>query len=196
MDRNTVSPTEEDVRALRLKRLEQQRPSPNDGPGKESDSLKNSNILKDLERILVFDICDEKHNSPQALLDHSIRPLIKILSNIRDHPSEDKYRKLRYNNQFVRKSIIDTPNERLLRLVGWSSDTQNFEKFLIFTHQEGSREWAILCIAIERLEAIEKKEAGRIGTLHQRQEEKKELLENTRKNIRQDEEERHSRFQY
>lgn len=187
----------EDLRALRLKKLEQQQPSTQDIETKDGTLLaKNTQILKELERILVFEICDEKHNSPQALLSNSIKPLIKILSNIRDHPLDEKYRKLKYNNPFVRKNIIDTPCERLLRLVGWTSRTEQCEKFLVFTHQRGSTEWDMACVAIEKLEHIEKKEIGRIDTLHQRKEEKKELLENTRRNIRQDEEERHCRFQY
>lgn len=186
------SPPREDLRALRLKKLEQQQPQ--DVVVKKDGN--NTQILKELERILVFDICDEKHNSPQALLSNSIRPLLKVLSNVRNHPSEDKYRKLRYNNSFVRKHIIDTPCEKLLRLVGWTSKTEQCEKFLIFTHSEGSNEWNMAGVAIEKLESIEKKEAGRIDTVHQRKEEKKELLENTRRNIQQDEEERHARFQY
>ncbi len=198
MEDGTISPRE-DLRALRLKRLEQQQQSsPQDTQINDRTLLakKNTQILKELERILVFEICDEKHNSPQALLSNAVKPLIKILSNIRDHPSDEKYRKLKYNNPFVRKNIIDTPCERLLRLVGWSSRTEQYEKFLVFTHPQGSVEWDVACVAIEKLEAIEKKEIGRADTLHHKKEEKKELLENTRRNILQDEEERHSRFQY
>lgn len=195
---DTLAP-KEDLRALRLKKLQERTPvSPPDGVVVKDKEVKATTmrLLKDLERILIFDICDEKHNSPQALLSNSIRPLIKILSNIREHPLEEKYRKLRYNNSFVSKSIIGSPSEKLLRLVGWTSATENFEKVLIYKHQKGSIEWDVACIAIDRLEDIEKKEASRIGTLHRRQEEKKHLLENTRMHIKQDEEERHSRFQY
>lgn len=201
MEGNSSAPREnsEQLRALRLKKLdelEQQHRSPSLSDELDKNKIENKQAMKEMEKILVFDICDEKHNSPQALLSNSIRPLMKILSNIREHPSEDKYRKLRYNNTFVQKSIVGTPSEKLLRLIGWTSATENFEKVLIFKHQQGSKEWDLVCAAIEKLKVIEKKEIERIDSVGQKHEQRKQLLENARLHIRQDEDERHARFQY
>ena len=189
--------TAADVRALRLKSLESriiheqvEQPRETNDHGQDLAVRK-----KELEKVVVFGICDEKHNSPSMILEN-IKPLIKILLNVKDNPEEPKYRKLRYNNPFVQKRILDTPSEKLLRLVGWTTIVEDFEKHLVYNHQPKSIEWELLGLVIEKLENVQERENSRMYQSSQLKANVNLQKETILSHIRQDEEERHARFRY
>ncbi|KAI8105152.1 hypothetical protein M9435_000322 [Picochlorum sp. BPE23] len=185
----------EQLRLKRLAHLNQQETQESPSSREPSENEEIVRLKKMLEKIVVFDICDEKHKSPQMILE-AISPLMKILINVRDHPHEAKYRKLRYNNSIVHKYIIGTAAEKVMRIVGWTTIVENHERYLSFNHGEDTKEWSLLCMAIERLEKIQEKEAQREGAGGDAKVAEQKRLEKVLQDLREDEKERHARFRY
>ncbi|WPT15233.1 hypothetical protein PSENEW3_00003174 [Picochlorum sp. SENEW3] len=185
----------EQLRLKRLAHLNQQETQESPSSREPSENEEIVRLKKMLEKIVVFDICDEKHKSPQMILE-AISPLKKILINVRDHPREAKYRKLRYNNSIVHKCIIGTAAEKVMRIVGWTTIVENHERYLSFNHGEDTKEWSLLCMAIERLEKIQEKEAQREGAGGDAKVAEQKRLEKVLQDLREDEKERHARFRY
>eukprot|EP00204_Picochlorum_oklahomense_P004156 CAMPEP_0118801866 /NCGR_PEP_ID=MMETSP1161-20130426/3262_1 /TAXON_ID=249345 /ORGANISM="Picochlorum oklahomensis, Strain CCMP2329" /LENGTH=210 /DNA_ID=CAMNT_0006729845 /DNA_START=15 /DNA_END=647 /DNA_ORIENTATION=- len=185
----------EQLRLKRLAHLNQQETQESPSSREPSENEEIVRLKKMLEKIVVFDICDEKHKSPQMILE-AISPLMKILINVRDYPREAKYRKLRYNNSIVHKYIIGTAAEKVMRIVGWTTIVENHERYLSFNHGEDTKEWSLLCMAIERLEKIQEKEAQREGAGGDAKVAEQKRLEKVLQDLREDEKERHARFRY
>lgn len=187
----------EQLRLRRLAHLSQQEAQDIESPGSR-DPHENEEMIrlkKLLEKTVVFEICDEKHKSPQMILE-AISPLMKILINVREHPGDAKYRKLRYHNPIIHRHIIGTAAEKVLRIVGWTTLVENYERHLLFDHGEDTKEWSLLCMAIERLEKIQEKEAQREGAGGDAKVAEQKRLEKVLQDLREDEKERHARFRY
>ena len=173
----------EDLRMARLARLESKAKEPerreegNSQQPEKENKLKREDI-KEMERILVLEWCDERHNSAATLVGRA-RRLTKILSNALT--GEDKYRKLRYNNPVVQREILACPpTEKLLRAVGWTSKVETNERFLVFSHPVDSKEVQLSERLIERLSEVQRKEQLRCDLTDQKKMEEQERLERAR----------------
>lgn len=173
----------EDLRMARLARLAQleskeQSKDSNDGAGPDQETSLGREDIKEMERILVLEWCDERHNSAATLVGRAQR-LTKILSNALS--GEAKYRRLRYNNPVVQREILACqPTEKLLRAVGWASRVETNERFLVFNHAPDSKEAHLSARLIERLSEVQKKEQLRADQREQRKAEEQERLERAR----------------
>lgn len=129
-------------------------------PSSSSTELKREDI-KEIERILILEWCDERHNSATTLVSRAKR-LVQIISNAATG-DEDRFRRLRYNNPVVQKEILACPpSEKLLRAIGWISLVEGGQRFLVWKHEAGSKEAQLAERLIERLKDIQEKEQLRV----------------------------------
>ena len=171
----------DDLRMARLARLESKEQDSKE-VGNSQQPAKETRLgredIREMERVLVLEWCDERHNSAAMLVDRAQR-LTKILSNALT--GEDKYRKLRYNNPVVQREILACPpTEKLLRAVGWTSKIETNERFLVFNHATDSKEAQLSERLIERLSKVQRKEQLRADQKEQKKVEEQQRLERAR----------------
>ena len=189
MHRNSDTPPvegpvlgQEELRMARLARLESKERLEKGGDGqpeRKLTTLKREDI-KEMERILVLEWCDERHNSAATLVGRAQR-LTKILSKALLADGDDKFRKLRYNNPVVQREILACPpTEKLLRAVGWTSLVEANERYLVFNHGKDSREAQLSERLIKRLSEVQKKEQMRADLKDQQKIMEQKRLERAR----------------
>lgn len=129
---------------------------------------------------ITLQLNDDKHRKLEQILD-TTRFLQRICNNLREHPAEPKFRKVRVaatnpstsmqladmqqhplqiritNPTFVRH-VRDAPGgEEYMRAAGWKPAVMEHEKHFVFEHQPGGLEWRILeeaCAELDKLAAL------------------------------------------
>ena len=209
----------EELRRARLARLEglESRSPSSPLPVSEDGTLKRDDI-KEIERILVLEWCDERHNSASTLVTRAKR-LIKVISNAL---TDEKCRSLRYenrralsrsldgflpfairahpfsrfNNPSVQRLILSCPpSEKLLRAVGWTSRVDKNERVLVWDHDSGSKEARLSNRLIERLKEVEKKEQRRLDQKERLKADEQARLQRARSMLEDDHEQRKEKHQ-
>jgi hypothetical protein len=172
----------------------------NDKNKKEDDDLKRK-----IERILVWEVQDDKHESLQEIERH-VGLMVKILNNVLHNPLEMKYRKLRLHNAAVQsllggnktKDSSQSGCAKLLELSGWRIVLEEHERVYTYAHEVDSSEWKVMEYVCGRLE----KELGEIQEKREKAGagQKKLGLEKERAQIlsalKEDQEERRLKFRY
>jgi len=83
--------------------------------------------------------------------------LLKLCSNVLQHPADDKYRQVRATTKAFAANVQAVQGgEAVLREAGWRAHTVDFEKHWVFQHQPDSFEWRVLELACADLHKAEK----------------------------------------
>lgn len=175
------------------------------GNNKDAREMEDDDLKRKIERILVWEVQDDKHESLQEIERH-VGLMVKILNNVLHNPLEMKYRKLRLHNAAVQsllggnktKDSSQSGCAKLLELSGWRIVLEEHERVYTYAHEVDSSEWKVMeyvCGRLEKeLEEIqEKKKKAGAG-------QKKLGLEKERAQIlsalKEDQEERRLKFRY
>ena len=204
-DKNLEDRERQRMRENRLRALEERRyagVTEETSPRKDNSTQQHKereaekkDILKKLEKIIVWQIHDVKHLETSQISE-AVGGLLMILNNVKEHPllEENKYRKLRLSNPKVQRYLRPKGAEECLILCGFHHCIENHEKVLRNNAAPGSVEWEVLLAAIARLQEVRdhlEKSSGNV--------QKKEIEERRQKvmhALKEDEEDRHVRFQY
>eukprot|EP00890_Picochlorum_soloecismus_P006072 jgi/Picsp_1/6466/NSC_03812-R1_hypothetical protein CHLNCDRAFT_145228 [Chlorella variabilis] len=172
---------------------------------KSKNELEDDDLKRKIERILVWEVQDDKHESLQEI-ERYVGLMAKILSNVLNNPLDRKYRKMRLHNAAVQsllggyktKDSSQSGCTKLMELCGWRIVLEEHEKVYTYVHEVDSSEWKVMEYVRGRLEKEleeiqEKSKKAGAG-------QKKLGLEQERAQIlsalREDQEERRLKFRY
>ncbi|KAK9829736.1 hypothetical protein WJX72_007573 [[Myrmecia] bisecta] len=100
--------------------------------------------LKKSSKLLFTDLMDFRHNGPERV-EQCVATLLKMLSNVIEHPEEEKYRKIRATNAAFMNKVEALPASiPLLSALGWHVTVDNHEKYWVFDAPAGSLRMRIL----------------------------------------------------
>jgi len=167
--------------------------------------MEDEDLKRKIERILVWEVQDEKHESLQEIERH-VGLMVKILRNVLDNPLERKYRKLRLHNATVQsllggyktKDSSQSGCKKLFEISGWKIALEEHERVYTYTHEVDSSEWKVMeyvCGRLEKeLEEIQEKskKAGAGPKKLGLEQERAQILSA----LKQDQEERRYKFRY
>lgn len=140
------------ARAAALSRLEAAAPS---APA-AAEAVRADAELRDARRLfnslLTTKILDELHHSADSL-SAALTLLLRITSNILDHPQEQKYRCFKKSSAAYARHLVplEPEIEKLLAMVGFRRRTVDLEAAWVFENAPSSREWQLLQMAREVL---------------------------------------------
>lgn len=109
-------------------------------------------------KVVNWQLNDDKHRKLEQILD-TTQFLQKICKNVRDSPTEEKYRKIRITNPTFGRHVRDAPGgEEFMHTAGWRVKVIEMEKYFVFEHQpEEGLEWRVLeeaCAELDKLAAL------------------------------------------
>lgn len=139
---------------------------------------------------------DEKHIHLDKILD-TTNFLLKIFSNVHDNPTEEKYRRIRLNNNAFNLHVRNAPGAEEFMLVGgWKASVVDFERYFVFEHQPGTIEWEILEIAVAELVKLKALLEGKLrrGDSGDRKAQKQKELEAVRHALEEDRQNRQLKY--
>ena len=172
---------------------------------KSAMEMDDDDLKRKIERILVWEVQDDKHESLQEIEKH-VGLMVKILSNVLNNPVEMKYRKLRLHNAAVKsllggyktKDSSQSGCAKLLELSGWKIVLEEHERVYSYAHEVDSAEWKVMkyvCGRLEKeLEEIQekRKKAGAGQRKLGLEQERAQVLSA----LKEDKEERRLKFRY
>lgn len=152
---------------------------------------------KRLLHVANWSIMDEKHRKLEQIRD-SVDFLRRICGNVRDHPEQVKYRKIRVGNKAFSVHVRDAPGgEEYMHEAGWQIKVADHERVWVFEGQPGSTEWLILeeaCAELDKLWILVNQKLQRLQSDNKA--EQRQVLEAVRRQIEEDKAERHAQFRY
>jgi len=115
-------------------------------------------------------LLDYKHNHPQNI-ENCTTTLIKIFSNILDHPEDAKFRKIKASSNVLRSNVLNIKGgEDLLLLAGFRGIVVELQKYWVFESDEHGIKDSVLtecCAALQK----------GLQTIHDKTEHKRRELE-------------------
>ncbi|KAG7673267.1 hypothetical protein Ndes2526B_g03302 [Nannochloris sp. 'desiccata'] len=161
------------------------------------DQAKIAAARKQIIKVVNWDLNDDKHRKSPQIKD-TVTYLRRILENIRDNPTEKKYRKIRITNATFGKHVRDAPGgEAFLIQAGWHAAVVDHERYFIFESQPDTLQWSIFeeaCKELAKLDTVLDAKLGRNSGDKKAEIEKRR--EAARIAIEEDKELRHARFKY
>ncbi|KAL4451902.1 hypothetical protein ABPG75_007564 [Micractinium tetrahymenae] len=123
----------------------------------QQQEAKFQEARKAMIKVVNWQLNDYKHRKLEQILD-TTQYLQKICGNVRDHPEEPKYRKIRITNNTFQRHVRDAPGgEEFMHTAGWGVKVIDYEKYFLFEHQPGGLEWRVLeeaCAELAKLQAL------------------------------------------
>lgn len=137
---------------------------------------------KRINHVVNWELNDDKHLKLDQI-QTTVIALKQIMNNVREHPEDGKFRRIRIANKTFGRNVRDAPGgEDYMIACGWKAAVVNMERYFVFDGQPGdSLTWKIFeegCKELDKLGALID------GKLNRSKEDKKAELELRREQAR------------